>query len=134
MSWRLLKLMRFIDNQHKNIKNENNFNQHFIFLSKKTIKICSFLNDSSQIIPTGEKSIFTLKYAVIFVVFSIASNTRGKKRIPHGPQQVEVIKNDIAERICIILVRNRFPDVSQILTVCGVAFFLNSKTEDRQTR
>lgn len=46
----------------------------------------------------------------------------GKKRIPHGPQKVEVIKNDIAERICIILVRNRFPDVSQILTVCGVAF------------
>lgn len=57
----------------------------------------------------------------------------GKKKIPCGPQKVEVIKNEIAERICIILVRNRFPDASQIFTVCGVAF-LNSKTEDRQTR
>lgn len=32
-------------------------------------------------IPTGEKSIFTLKYAVIFVVFSIASNTWGKREL-----------------------------------------------------
>lgn len=38
MSWRLLKLMRFIDNQHKNIKNENNFDQHFIFFIKENYK------------------------------------------------------------------------------------------------
>lgn len=78
MSWRLFqtcsKLMRFSINQHKKISKK------YFFYQRKLKKIRSFINDSSSIISTGQKSIFTLKYSVIFVVFSIASNTRGKRK------------------------------------------------------
>lgn len=84
MSWRLfltcLKLMRFSINQHKKIFNTKIILINIFFYQRKLKKIRSFINDSSSIISTGQKSIFTLKYSVIFVVFSIASNTRGKRK------------------------------------------------------
>lgn len=83
MSWRLFltcsKLMRFSINQHKKIFNTKIISINIFFYQRKLKKIRSFINDSSSIISTGQKSIFTLKYSVIFVVFSIASNTRGKE-------------------------------------------------------
>lgn len=84
MSWRLFqtcsKLMRFSINQHKKIFNTKIILINIFFYQRKLKKIRSFINDSSSIISTGQKSIFTLKYSVIFVVFSIASNTRGKRK------------------------------------------------------
>lgn len=84
MSWRLFltrsNLMRFSINQHKKIFNTKIILINIFFYQRELKKICSFINDSSSIISTGQKSIFTLKYSVIFVVFSIASNTRGKRK------------------------------------------------------
>lgn len=84
MSWRLFltrsNLMRFSINQHKKIFNTKIILINIFFYQRELKKIRSFINDSSSIISTGQKSIFTLKYSVIFVVFSIASNTRGKRK------------------------------------------------------
>lgn len=74
------KSMRFSINQHKKIFNTKIILINIFFYQRKLKKIRSFINDSSSIISTGQKSIFTLKYSVIFVVFSKASNTRGKRK------------------------------------------------------